>query len=850
MYARGLLRKVLSLLLLNVFFFSVNTQYLFAATETAAVSFDLPAANALVSLSDSFELPQLKGIKYDPANPYDLQFIMDQGDAVQIEDEQKDKLVRLFLAALTIPEDKLWVNLSPYEEDRIIDDSVAKTEIGEVLLNQDYILKQLSSSLTNPDNELGKAYWANTDVDGLNKIWISPQEIDIYDDLNTVFIDKITMNVQTEADYLAAKEINANVANRSSEIVRDLIVPEIREDVNKGRNFAELRQMISSVVLAQWFKHKFANSLYTFYFNAEKLSGLDLVGAKIKEKVFERYVDAFNSGAYNVVKKVKDPQTGRLLKKAYFSGGIQSSAIEEMDINHLKLSQIGDNKKYELSTVEIAFEQSSSLSTEEIEQIKKSAIAALEKKDYTAFEEEFLKLHRSILATKKHQHPRMDILAASLELKSLAPNYVDRVVERHEQAGARKPLKIQSWDDYLYALYTDLGADFNQSSSVKSLFIASLVLATVSMPLFIMNIVGEDKIHQTSEQTYTAVEFNKVLYDQTLTHYLEMKSYSSLLNALRYKLSGDEAGLSLSTVRQGLDSLDNYLASEYFNHKSLPQPLIEARRDEIKNILSFLNEYQYRFGGYIEGADKELYNAAIEKLLIYPSNKYLIDAMEIIESIQLANGNSIEEIKSTNNLNDILKLILQDIQQILDSEDNSLIKQYYNLKEARDFIEAYARESRDKAGSSILAEQYKDIDAINAAAVRASRLYNKSRFIKEYLKLYDIIDPVEKEYRYQEIRRYALNKMSELYDQHRYYTEESIRVRDEILNKRSEEQRKEIIRQLDGGINLDGIYDSIKTQSTSSSITISPEYAKVITGLKFEFVGRTQIMPLKALLQN
>ncbi len=53
------------------------------------------------------------------------------------------KLIKYFMAALTIPEEDLWVNLSPYEAHRITPQKLGETELGKSLLSQDYILKQL-----------------------------------------------------------------------------------------------------------------------------------------------------------------------------------------------------------------------------------------------------------------------------------------------------------------------------------------------------------------------------------------------------------------------------------------------------------------------------------------------------------------------------------------------------------------------------------------------------------------------------------------------------------------------------------------------------------------------------------
>ena len=84
---------------------------------------------------------------------------MDQGDRRPVtrpaEGPQRDasRLIKYFFAALTVPEKDLWVNLSPYEKDRIAPVAFARTEMGRDLLAQDYLLKQLTASLMYPDGE-------------------------------------------------------------------------------------------------------------------------------------------------------------------------------------------------------------------------------------------------------------------------------------------------------------------------------------------------------------------------------------------------------------------------------------------------------------------------------------------------------------------------------------------------------------------------------------------------------------------------------------------------------------------------------------------------------------------------
>ncbi|PIW59786.1 MAG: hypothetical protein COW13_04265, partial [Candidatus Omnitrophica bacterium CG12_big_fil_rev_8_21_14_0_65_50_5] len=91
----------------------------------------------------------LKGLTIDRNDPFQFEFLIDAGDAVgagskpvltqgrvtnpPLHDESL-KLIKYFLASLTLPEKDLWVNLSPYEHDRIIPGVFGQTEMGRDLL--------------------------------------------------------------------------------------------------------------------------------------------------------------------------------------------------------------------------------------------------------------------------------------------------------------------------------------------------------------------------------------------------------------------------------------------------------------------------------------------------------------------------------------------------------------------------------------------------------------------------------------------------------------------------------------------------------------------------------------------
>jgi len=186
--------------------------------------FRLPAPGVMVHLSPEFNPPILKGIKVHPDNPFRFDFILDQGDFNPVIPDQEQlktestKLIKYFLASLTIPEKDLWVNLSPYEKDRIIPQSFGLTEMGRDLLAEDYMLKQITASLIYPEGETGKKFWkriyeeaakkfgtTNIPVNTFNKVWIVPEKAVVYENTKagTAYVVESKLKVMLEQDYLA-----------------------------------------------------------------------------------------------------------------------------------------------------------------------------------------------------------------------------------------------------------------------------------------------------------------------------------------------------------------------------------------------------------------------------------------------------------------------------------------------------------------------------------------------------------------------------------------------------------------------------------------------------------------------
>ena len=305
---------------------------------------ELPAPGTRLELSPTFAPPLLKGIKVYRNNPFRFDFILDKGGSTETDDQLKtdsNHLIKYFLASLTVPEKDLWFNLSPYEKDRIVPDAFGQTEMGRDLLAQDYILKQITASVIYPEGKVGKEFWAKvyaeaekrygtTDIpaDAFNKVWIVPERATVYENKDAAFVVESKLKVMLEEDYLALEK-NAQTKQDApatiklgSDIVREVVIPILEKEVNQGRNFASLRQVYHSLILAAWYKRKIKESVLSqAYVDREKTGGIDIADKQEKEKIWEQYVEAFKKGAFNFIKEERDPLTDQTIPRKYFSGG-------------------------------------------------------------------------------------------------------------------------------------------------------------------------------------------------------------------------------------------------------------------------------------------------------------------------------------------------------------------------------------------------------------------------------------------------------------------------------------------------------------------------------------------------
>ncbi|HRZ39863.1 MAG TPA: hypothetical protein P5246_02535, partial [Candidatus Omnitrophota bacterium] len=347
------LRRFVSAVLVVVFTFS------FICPPDIARAQIMPSLpGEMLSVTSGFVPVMIKGMTPDPVNPLGFDFIIDsghtgmEGDALKAEAQ---KLIKYFLVSLTVPEEDLWVNLSPHEKDRMIPGDLGSTEMGRDLLAQDYILKQLTASFMYPEQELGQDFWKNIyskveakagaaeiPLNSFHKVWIVPDEAVVYEHKGTVYVVKSHLKVMLEEDYLALQKTLGEGSSSSvgsapgmegqgeafTQALKEVLIPEIEREVNEGKHFANLRQVYNSMILAAWYKANLRQTLLSqVYVDQAKVKGIDLKDPAVNQRIYEQYVEAFKKGAYDYIKEEIDETSGEMIPRRYFSGGTSASGL-------------------------------------------------------------------------------------------------------------------------------------------------------------------------------------------------------------------------------------------------------------------------------------------------------------------------------------------------------------------------------------------------------------------------------------------------------------------------------------------------------------------------------------------
>lgn len=152
-----------------------------------------------------------------------------------------------------------------------------------------------------------------------------------------VYIVESRMKVMLEDDYLALESNRGRtdhglggitqdeltpLSGVSSDIVREVLLPEIEREVNEGKHFAKLRQIYHSMILASWFKKNLKDSLIGRIYSDQNItSGIEIEDTVIKEKIYNQYLEAYKKGVYDYIREDYDAASQQIIPRKYSPEG-------------------------------------------------------------------------------------------------------------------------------------------------------------------------------------------------------------------------------------------------------------------------------------------------------------------------------------------------------------------------------------------------------------------------------------------------------------------------------------------------------------------------------------------------
>ncbi|MDO8748222.1 MAG: hypothetical protein Q7J72_03780 [Candidatus Omnitrophota bacterium] len=353
-------KKIVSLILCLLFI--LQQSGLAQSIRVVDISQYLGSKPPASSPEDTFRPVHLRYLSYDNLNN-NFKLLLDQGAAQPHSlpagrqanpalEQVTNELLKYFFIGLTLPNSSFWVNLRPDAPDNIIDENLAKTDIGKILLEADLNLKKDTSNLTSPQTSEGKAYWdklyqkagelfgtENITIPTITRPWIVPDEIIIRESPGTsAYIYKATLKVMLEEDYLKSSQLSAvgyqqyefkdqrlkELNQYSTQLIKELIIPKLTREINSSKRYASLRQVYYSLIFAQHFKKKFSQSTgenpYVKLIDSRNLTNLTSKEPWDKRTYFNDYQKSFQQGEYNL-KATISTAYGQAIR-SYMSGGV------------------------------------------------------------------------------------------------------------------------------------------------------------------------------------------------------------------------------------------------------------------------------------------------------------------------------------------------------------------------------------------------------------------------------------------------------------------------------------------------------------------------------------------------
>lgn len=239
-----------------------------------------------------------------------------------------------------------WCNLNPGEPDRVIDPRLAGSDFARITLTLDLELKKSLARLTSPATDSGRRFWDQVWPPGTEpdsepisfRVWATPGPIKVWATTETLYVEQAELDVHLESDYLAgtgkdgAAHAPTPASNHAADVLRRLILPQLRSEVNTTATYAPLRSLLYARIAAEWIltNHHNDNGVFAAMIDA----GPRAVPASIKpfseQQVFDDYLASVNNGEYDITQSTNRREGDTIVteQRRYFAGGVDLGDIK------------------------------------------------------------------------------------------------------------------------------------------------------------------------------------------------------------------------------------------------------------------------------------------------------------------------------------------------------------------------------------------------------------------------------------------------------------------------------------------------------------------------------------------
>lgn len=278
------------------------------------------------------------------------------------------KSLEHFFIGLSMNDDAFWVNLNPTEPDRIINPMLADTDLGRIMLNSDYRLKEEIGNIINPQaSQTGKEFWRRLyqkaeelgvydRIPVITRLWIVPDITEVYEKQSQVYIAKSSLKVQLESAYLSSKitfkdNKDKELQNFGLALMEELVLPQLNKRINEAYAYADLRDVYNALILASWYKEKFGVRYSSLLKNVDRRILQDVKTEYIftPNEIYRDYLKSIKEGesTFSETENFASPFYGGIITRHYFIGGI--------DLRNIRLTNVAIEPSQDTSMESMLF---------------------------------------------------------------------------------------------------------------------------------------------------------------------------------------------------------------------------------------------------------------------------------------------------------------------------------------------------------------------------------------------------------------------------------------------------------------------------------------------------------------